>query len=319
MKFMQAPLLGIVGGIAFGSWGLVPNFGSAIFGDLTPQQVVARKVAIPAGDIEPGVEGQLVARHASTECMPTPSLIADHPVASAIEALRQKVTLLEKGHAFLHRTAGYTAKMHKQEVVKDELLDEQTIFIKCRHKPFSVYLRWLTGDAGREVIYVDGANDGKLIAHDGGWKARIPAFSLSTTSMLAMRDARYPVTDAGLLGLTDTMAAVHRMDLDQANVDSCEVDHTAQFDGRPCVRFTTRYKSVAVSPQYRKSITLIDQEWNVPIHSRHFEWGKAGVVSADNELDDATMVESYSFSEIEFGQQLTESDFDRENPEYQFR
>ena len=191
--------------------------------------------------------------------------------------------------------------------------------MKCRHKPFSVYLEWLSGDVGREVIFVEGANQGNMIAHDGGWKARIPAFSLSPDCKLAMRDSRYPVTSAGLLGLIETMLGVHEDDLRRGNVASCELESGRMFEGRPAFMFTTKYKSRAQSNQYRKSITLIDQEWNIPCHTRHFQWADTMEIVDDNALDDATLIESYSFTNIQFEYRMTDRDFDRANPEYHFR
>jgi len=232
--------------------------------------------------------------------------------------LRYKVDLLERGMKSLQEIAAYTAVFQKQEVVQGELLPEQTITMKCRHKPFSVYMNWQSGETGRELIYVDGKNNGKLIAHDGGWKSRIPALSLPPDGMLAMRDTRHPVTTAGLLGLANIMLGIHRLDLLRSTVAVCEVDANQTFDGRACLQFTTTYKSRTDSPIYRKSITLIDREWNVPLHSRHFEWPKSETPMPEAELDDATLLESYSFTDVHLQCRLSDHDFDRSNSEYNF-
>ncbi len=239
-------------------------------------------------------------------------------LTAAQRTLQHKVELLQRGRAFLLTVPTYTAKLCRQEVVRGELLDEQTIFLKCRHSPFSVYLKWLTTDAGREVIYAEGANDGQLIAHDGGWKSRLPAFSVSPDSWIAMRNARYPVTAAGVLALIDIMDGIHAEDLARARVASCEltVEH---FDGRPCDTFTMLYKNREASPIYRKSITMIDQEWNIPLSTRHYEWPSAETAVPDNQLDEATLIESYAFTELAFDAPLTDQDFDPTNAEYQFR
>ncbi|MEK6258487.1 MAG: DUF1571 domain-containing protein [Planctomycetota bacterium] len=242
----------------------------------------------------------------------------DPEPTTAQQTLQHKVELLQRGRTFLLTVPSYTAKLSKQEVVKGELLDEQMMLLKCRHKPFSVYLKWLTTDAGREVIYAEGANDGKLTAHDGGWKSRLPAFSVSPDSWIAMRNARYPVTAAGVLALIDIMDGIHADDLARASFASCEqtIEH---FDGRPCHTFTMLYKNRELSPIYRKSITMIDQEWNVPLSTRHFEWPRAETAVLENQLDEATLIESYAFTELAFDAPLTDQDFDPTNAEYQFR
>lgn len=256
-------------------------------------------------------------RHNASLTLP-PTRSGEQTLAEAEETMRQKIDLLEQGREMLTSIDCYTVKIRKQEVVAGRLLDEQTIRLKCRRAPFSVYLIWLSGETGREVIYVDGRNQGRLIAHDGGWKARIPAISVDPESSLAMRDARYPVTAAGLLGLIDTMLPIHRADLSLSNLASCEVDRDGSFDGRPCLIFTTRYKSPEGSPTYRKSVTYIDREWKVPVHSRHYQWPSSDTALTESELDQSTLIESYSFTEIELHSGLTDRDFDRNNPDYNF-
>lgn len=248
------------------------------------------------------------------------SSTAAQPDLKSHEAtLRHKVSLLNQGRAFVSSHAAYTCKLRKQEVVRGDLLAEQTMFLKCRHQPFSVYLIWLAGDTGREVIYIDGQNDGKIIAHDGGWKARIPAFSLVPDQGLAMRDARYPVTTAGLVNFIDTMLKVHEADLGRKQDYTCEIIEDSEFENRPCRIFTTKYESADGSPVYRKSVTTLDKEWNLPLQSRHFEWPRPGTELSEEELDEATLIEAYSFEDLKLSQQLTDRDFDRTNPEYNFR
>lgn len=244
---------------------------------------------------------------------------ADGETNAALANVRRKVDLMEQGGRFLAGIESYTATLTKQEVVGNELLDEQSMHLKCRQKPFSVYLVWLSGDTGREVLYIDGQNDGKLIAHDGGWKARLPAFNLHPECRLAMRDARYPVTSAGFGSLITMMLDKHREDLASDSVASCEVDENQLIDGRRCFMFTTHYKSRELSPTYRKSITYLDYEWNLPVRTDHFEWPAIGQGSDDKNLDQTTLVESYSFTDVKLPTTLSDEDFDRSNPEYRFR
>ena len=313
MKIFALPTVGLIGGIAFASWGVLPFLASAIPAEFLSHVTQERLIRIPDSEC-------LRTRNANSIESPQFTESDKASDRSATEAtLRDKVERLERGRTFLNTIPAYTAEFHKQEVVRGELLGEQTIYMKCRHKPFSVYLLWMTGDTGREVIYIDGANRGKMIAHDGGWKARIPAFHLSIDSSLAMRDARYPVTTAGLLGLIEIMDGVHQNDLRCQNFESCELDLNQPFDGRSCDVFITKYRSAIDSPVYRKSITWIDREWNVPLHSQHFEWPSSRISVAEAKLDEATLIESYSFTDIALEPQLSDRDFDRANPDYRFR
>jgi hypothetical protein len=57
----------------------------------------------------------------------------------------------------------YSATLMKRERLGGKLSDAyQAIFVKIRHKPFSVYMCFLAPDShkGNEVIYIEGKNDG---------------------------------------------------------------------------------------------------------------------------------------------------------------
>ncbi|QDV31931.1 hypothetical protein Spb1_38780 [Planctopirus ephydatiae] len=232
--------------------------------------------------------------------------------------LRRKVSMLREGLAFLQQTPDYTAQFTKQELVAGELTEEQSIYVKIRHQPFSIYLKWLTGDAGREVLYVAGENADKMIVHAGGWKARLPAISIEPESSLAMAESRYPVTKAGMLELTKLMLHYHTLDLQAANFATCDVLEGESFGDRPCTAFQVEYRSKEVSPDYRKTITIIDNEWKVPVCIRNFSWPSNSAADAET-VDEETLLEAYSYTEISFGQQLAEADFDSKNEEYRFR
>ena len=241
------------------------------------------------------------------------------PEQLAERTLLRKIALLEKGVAFLTQTPNDTAQFSKQEVVGGELLDEQTMLLKLSHKPFSVYLKWLDYDTGREVIYGEGINDGNMLVHPGGWKARLPAISMEPDSSLAMAEARHPITQIGMLNLAGKVLEVGRKDLAGKNYARCEQTENQPIDGRDCLCFVTEYRDAASSKEYRKSIILIDKEWSVPLFIKNFGWPTDNVTAVGEELDTATMIEQYTYSEVKFRANLTAFDFDRANEDYGFK
>ena len=55
----------------------------------------------------------------------------------------------------------YSCTFKKREVVNGKLLDQQTMFVKSRPAPLSVYMYFLDQDVrGQEAIYVEGRNNG---------------------------------------------------------------------------------------------------------------------------------------------------------------
>jgi hypothetical protein len=92
----------------------------------------------------------------------------------------------------------YTCTMIKQERVEGELLDEETVFTKLRHRPFSVYMKW-TRDPheGREVLYREGWNDGEIKGHEGGLLG-VVNLNLDPRGDRAMDGNRHSVLEAGV-------------------------------------------------------------------------------------------------------------------------
>src|SRR5262249_11735785 len=118
-------------------------------------------------------------------------------------ALQLHVALLDLGKHRIEDFPDYTATFLKQERVDGVLRDLETIQLKLRHKPFSVYMKWLEGgDEGRQVLFVEGQNDDKLQVRLGGIKSRLPVVKLKPTDSLAMQESRHPITEMGLLELT---------------------------------------------------------------------------------------------------------------------
>lgn len=231
--------------------------------------------------------------------------------------LTKKLDLLKKGIAFLQATPDYTAQFTKRELVNGEMLDEQTMAIKVRHAPFSIYLKWVDFDAGREVMYVDGVNDGKMLVHSGtGWKSRLPAIMMEPDSSLAMQEARHPVTKAGLLALAEMIVGFNAKDLEQKTYSYCHQLEDQLVGDRACHSYVLEYKDRSANADYRKSITLIDKEWGVPLFIKNYGWPEDGNQASGEELDESTLLEHYTYSEVKFRAALSQLDFDHTNEDY---
>lgn len=236
-------------------------------------------------------------------------------------ALLLKLLLLEKGQAKLAKTPDYTATAFMQERVRGTMGDEQVIQLKIRHEPFSVYMKWLVGDKGRELLYVKGQNEGNMLVHPGGWKARlVPALKLDPKGSLALRDARYPVTMIGLLNMVDEMVKLRKSDLKNHTQVQCTLVDDQEFNKRNCYGFVLVYADRKYSELYRKCIVYIDKELSVPTYVRNYEWpGKEQQELTGAKLDEATMIEYYTYSNVRLNQRMADIDFAKSNKNYQFR
>lgn len=240
-------------------------------------------------------------------------------------ALFLNVALLEEGIRWLEKQPNYTATFHKDEYLpeKEEVTGNQTIEFKARHEPFSVYMKWLNGDAGRELIYSDGQNGNKMIVHAGQGLKSMLTLNLAPESSIAMSEARHPVTQSGLLNLAKTMVKYRKRDLAAGDKVNCCMGPDQLFDNRPCYSFTIEFGSEEIDPDYRKTIVLFDREWSIPVWVKNFGWldteGDEELAQCTpEELDEYSFLEFYAFSNIRFEQSLQDRDFDRENEDYKF-
>jgi len=87
----------------------------------------------------------------------------------------------------------------KTERIGERMLPTQTIELKVRQDPFSVYLRWLEPPfQGREVIYQKGRFEDKVVANLGDLFGFEGIFAFVPTAPEVMRGNRHPITEAGI-------------------------------------------------------------------------------------------------------------------------
>lgn len=242
-------------------------------------------------------------------------------VVSGRPALLFNLLLLEKGAERVARRDGYTALFTRQEALAGEMQDRETMRLKLRHRPFSVYLKWLVGDKGREVLYVEGQNDGEMMVKLGGFKGRLlPALNVDPHGSTAMKESRHPITNIGLVNLAEKIIAHRKRDLESEHPVRCRMIDGVEVGDRSCYCFVVRYDSPEASPVYRKSIQYVDKKLMLPIGIRNYTWPARSATEDDpKKLDERTLIEYYQYSDIQWETSLTAADFDPKNSEYAFR
>ena len=231
-----------------------------------------------------------------------------------------QVLLLERAEQKLKKVLSYTTTFSKQERLNGCLGDSQVMNMKVRHKPFSVYMKWLVGDKGRELLYVDGENDGKMLARVGGIRGRLlPALKLDPNGSLAMKESRYPITKAGILELVNELLGYRKRDLENHDQVVCTYIDNQLVNKTPCYGFVVEYKTKTYSELYRKSMVMIDQKSGLPIFVKNFTWPhEEDNYKTAQEEDEATIIEQYVFTDIKMNPQLADADFDKANKKYSF-
>ncbi len=215
----------------------------------------------------------------------------------------------------------YTCTLTRRERVDGRLLGYETMFVKVRHRwkvegrvvqPFSVYVRFLSPDRvkGREVIYVDGRNDGKLIVRNGGIRFAHITTSLLPDSPAAMQQSRYPVTEVGVLNLTQRLIANGEKELQDRNYEA-KLVQGGKINGRSCTVVQMMHKVRGEGLAYKTARILIDDELLLPVHYSAYDW-------PDEEGGKPVLLEEYTYTDLKLNVGLTDWDFDHHNESYQF-
>lgn len=212
---------------------------------------------------------------------------------------------LRRGQAWLRTVPAYTATFRKQERLGDQLHDENTIELKLRHQPFSVSMHWL--DEGRVVYYRDGHNENRMTVKMGGWKGRLGWINLDPHSRLALSEARYPVTQVGLVALIDELLRQWEPFSDRADGVLCEWLEDERVGGRPCRVFRVNYAGPEVFAEYRQSTVWLDREHSVPLRVLNYDWERHDPANPDG------LVEHYVYENVDFDAKLVEADFQLPN------
>lgn len=241
---------------------------------------------------------------------------ASHPLDPALDVARKGLDHIRKD------VDDYTCTLVKRERIKDRLGDFEYMFAKIRNRktengevkvPFSVYLYFLKPDGvkGREVIWVEGRNDGKMAAHEGGLKMNLlPTVWIKPDSFLAMNGNRYPITEAGIENLVARL--IEKGERDRKR-DECEVEFrkNAKINGRVCTLLKVIHPVERDYFDFHMAQIFIDDELQVPV--RYAAWGWPSSPGAEMPL-----LEEYTYLKIAINQGLTDRDFDHENPDYNF-
>jgi Protein of unknown function (DUF1571) len=231
----------------------------------------------------------------------------EHPLLPAVRWAR---TGLEQ----LSRTSDYSCTMIKRERINGHLGESESMFVKIRHQPFSVYMYFLGPPKvkGREALYVEGANDSRLIAHETGIKHRlIGTVSLRPDSTLAMTGNRYPITEAGLLRLTQRLIEVGEH---ESQFGECDVQYFpgAKLNGRPCTCIQVTHPVPRREFIFHQARIFVDDEWNVPVRYEAYGW-------PSQPGEPPPLEEEYTYVDLKFNNGFSDLDFDRGNATYGFR
>ena len=251
---------------------------------------------------------------ATTQAVTSVPAEQPHPLDPALSTARHSLQHIQTN------VRDYTAIMSKRLRVDGQLNDYQHTYVKIRNRrvendrlttPMSVYLYFLNPDAikGREVIWVENRNNGKMVAHDAGLKSLIKV-DLDPNGSMAMRGQRYPITEIGLEKLVQKVIETGNRDRQR---DECQVKFYdgAKINQRACRMFEIIHPVERPYFDFHRAQVFFDNDLNMLIRYASWSWPK-------EQGGKPVLEEEYTYSDIKVNVGLTDLDFDPDNPDYGF-
>lgn len=227
----------------------------------------------------------------------------EHPLTPAIK-------MAKESHAVLARIADYECEFTRREFVKNRLVTQRTT-LRLRHKPFSVYMKFIDPAPGREVLYVAGKNRGMLLAHEAsGLSSLIGTISLSVNSPKVMAETRHPITQAGMQNLIQLVILRWEREskFGETNV---KFYPNAKMGGSDCEVIEVSHPRPRKQFPYQLTRVFFDKKTRLPIRIENY-----GFPAAPGRQP--LPLEEYTYSNIKVNNGFKDSDFDKQNPKYSF-
>jgi len=252
-----------------------------------------------------------------SQVRPVANEVAEHPLMAAVR-------VAEKGLKNIQENIDdYSCTLVKRECIDGDLQEPQYIYMKVRNEkkdatgavttPLSVYMYFLAPDniKGREVIWVKGQNENKLVAHEGGAVMGLVTVNLDPESRLAMRNQKYPIYEVGIQRLIEKLLDVAAEDM---KYGECEVKffEGSKINGIECTCIQVVHPVPRKNFRFHIARIFFDSEREVPIRYASYDWPKeAG--------GEPTLHEEYTYLNMKLNRGFTDEDFSKDNPKYNFR
>jgi Protein of unknown function (DUF1571) len=215
----------------------------------------------------------------------------------------------------------YSARFIKQERNEQGILGEVTEFemkVQTRFRsdsdnaPMRVYLNYLAPEnvKGREVIWAEDLNDGKMVVHEVGLLLGMKRIWLDPNGMIAMQGQRYPISEIGIVRLVEKLLERGEKDRDNPDIKVTLTDHTHDDVKAQLIR-VERSKPSGGEDDFSLAEIIIDPQRQLILQYRSFGWPQqAG--------ETPPLLESYTYHDVKTNVGLTDIDFSPDNPSYNF-
>ena len=196
----------------------------------------------------------------------------------------------------------YTCHLDKRVRKNGNLYEDLEISVKYK-KPNHYYFRWNKGiSKGREVIFVEGKYNDKLVAHPGGL-FNIFTFKLDPEGALAMQKNRHSLRNSGMEQIITLIKSNYAM-ANKKDLDVIRLMGEGNIDGKKVWIVEGHFPENQGFYAHKISIFFC-QTAKLPL--------KISIYNGSDQL-----VEEYVFRNLKINVGLTENDFNPSNPKYSY-
>jgi outer membrane lipoprotein-sorting protein len=192
-----------------------------------------------------------------------------------------------------------TYTFHQHEVVGGSQQPAYVMQVKYR-RPRDIYMTW-TGDeaTGRQLLYRDGWNNGKMRIDPGPW---VPTVNLDPHGSLAMHGQRHSIDQVGFVATVPLFVAdAARLVANPALVAVIVDEGADDVYGEPAHCFHAVLPKSADPGFYADEVDVcVHDRTRLPARIRAYEGGPDGPV----------LVEEYGYEDVKVDVGLTDADFE---------
>ena len=221
-----------------------------------------------------------------------------------------------------HNLVDYTARFEKIEVNENSHQLEKTVMqlkVQTRFRnmtldaPRRIYLRFSepSSVSGREVIWRQDLYNGKMAVHEPGFLLNLKTIWLDPNGILAMQGQRHPISEVGIVKLTEQLIQRGKEDLDN-HLLSIGLQTNHKHDDLSTHLITIiKNQTSNIEGDYGRAEIVFDPERNLVLSFRSY-------ATPTSPSDSPQLIESYSYHNLQVNVGLAESDFDVTNEQYDF-
>ncbi len=242
-------------------------------------------------------------------------LRAEENIDTMIQALRGSLQQVR------NNIDDYSGTVVIRERKNGKLGEENAMEFKIRNRklnsnrrvvmPLSIYLRVShpKSAAGREVIWVENRNSGKLIAHETGFTNLI-RLHLHPKSFKSFMGHRHSLTE---LGIENLLVQLINRASTEGKARRCNVvmNPRKTINNRSCTMYQVTHLDRKSKDDIYQLFIFLDNEHRLPVMFATYLWP---VTKGEKPQLDEMLI----YKNLKFNVKLTDRDFDPDNPNYSF-